>query len=114
MRTLNLAYWLLIVHLLLDYPLQGNFLSKAKNHRSPIAGVPWYTALFSHAAIQGAGVGFVTGSALLAVAETVAHALIDFGKSDGRYGFNVDQALHIACKVAWVTAIIVAATLPTS
>lgn len=96
-----LLYWLIIGHLVCDYPLQGDFLSKAKNHRVPIAGVPWYLALVSHAAIQGAAVMLFTGRADLAIAETAAHALIDFGKCDGRFGFLADQLLHVACKVVW-------------
>ena len=47
---------LLAVHYIADFPLQGDFLANAKNHRKPIPGVPWYQALFAHAVIQGAGV----------------------------------------------------------
>lgn len=107
MNLVHLAYWLVIAHLLCDYPLQVDFLSKAKNHRNPIPEVPWYTALLSHAAIQGAGVAFVTGSLALGVVETMAHTIIDYGKCDGWYGFNVDQCLHLACKALWIFALAV-------
>ena len=96
---------MIVVHLLCDYPLQGDFLARAKNHRDPIKGTPWYTALLSHAGIQAGGVALTTHSPELAALEMVAHTIIDFGKSDGWYGFNVDQLLHIACKGMWVLMI---------
>ena len=88
-------------HALCDYPLQGDFLARGKNHKSPLAGVPWYQCLLAHAAIQGGMVGLVTGNAVLGVAEFCSHALIDYGKCDGKYGFNTDQTLHLLCKMAW-------------
>jgi hypothetical protein len=33
---------LVAAHALCDYPLQGDFLARAKNRAAPIAGVPWY------------------------------------------------------------------------
>lgn len=92
---------LLFAHALADYPLQGDFLSKAKNRTAPIVGVPWWQALTAHAVIQAGFVGVITGSIGLAFAEFVAHWLIDDLKCRNRIGFNTDQALHIGCKVAW-------------
>ncbi|MFD1330793.1 DUF3307 domain-containing protein [Methylopila musalis] len=98
---------LLAAHALCDYPLQGDWLSKAKNHTLGL--VPgeaiWPGALAAHAAIHGAAVGLITGSLWLALAETVAHAAIDYAKCDGRLSYNADQALHVACKLAWVALI---------
>lgn len=93
------------VHFLADYPLQGDFLSRAKNHTNPLDGVPWYQALTAHSGIQAFGVGLVTGSLVLALLEFVVHWLTDYGKSAGWYGFNADQFIHIACKVVWVVLI---------
>lgn len=45
-------------HFLCDYPLQGDFLSKAKNRVNPIPGVPWYQA---SGGIHSAGVGTCEG-----------------------------------------------------
>ena len=96
------AFLLMLVwHALADYPLQGDFLAKAKNRMAPIPGVPWYQALTAHAAIHAGGVGVITGSAWLGVAEFAAHFLIDDAKCRGRIGFNTDQSLHLACKIAW-------------
>lgn len=36
------ALMLLAGHALCDYPLQGDFLAKAKNRAAPLPGVPWY------------------------------------------------------------------------
>lgn len=94
---LLMLFW----HALADYPLQGDFLAKAKNRSAPIPGVPWWQALTAHAAIHAGGVGIITGSAWLALAEFAAHFAIDDLKCRGRIGFNTDQALHVACKAAW-------------
>ena len=44
----------------------------------------------------------VTGIWWLGALEALAHALIDFGKCEGRYGIHVDQGLHVACKIVWL------------
>lgn len=92
---------LICLHAIGDYPLQGDFLSKAKNHLAPIPGVPFYQALFAHGAIQGLPVALVLNP-FLGVCEFAAHCIIDFLKCDRRISFNADQALHIACKIIWV------------
>lgn len=96
---------LLVGHALADYPLQGDFLARAKNRTAPIPGVPWYQALFAHAAIHGGFVGVITGSVWLGLAEFVIHAAIDDAKCRGWISYNTDQALHIACKTLWVAII---------
>jgi hypothetical protein len=93
---------LLFGHALADYPLQGDFLSKAKNRFAPLPGVPWYQALGAHAAIHAGFVGIITGSIWLAAFEFVAHWLIDDAKCAGRINYNQDQALHATCKALWV------------
>lgn len=92
---------LLVAHALADYPLQGDFLSKAKNRLAPIPGVPWYQALGAHAVIQGGLVALLTGMPLLGLAEALIHAATDDAKCAGRISFNTDQAIHIGCKLAW-------------
>lgn len=97
-----LAIALVAAHALADYPLQGDFLSKAKNRTAPIPGVPWWQALAAHSAIQGAFVAFITDVWWLFFAEAVAHWFIDDAKCRGRIDYNMDQALHLACKVIWL------------
>jgi hypothetical protein len=108
---------LLVGHALADYPLQGDFLAHAKNRTAPIAGVPWYQALGAHVLIHGgmvAGILALFGHSelwWLGVCEAVMHAAIDDGKCAGRYGFNADQVMHVACKALWVMLAGVVTTL---
>lgn len=92
---------LLVAHALCDYPLQGDFLAKAKNPRAPIPEVPWAFPMAAHAAIHGGAVAFCTGSPLLGVLEAALHAVIDYEKCVGRFTFAQDQIAHVMCKVAW-------------
>jgi hypothetical protein len=93
-------------HALADYPLQGDFLATAKNHTTDIGKDLWIWALPSHGLIHGAGVAVLTGSVWLGLAETLAHIAIDRAKCEGWISFSVDQALHIGCKVIWLSAVI--------
>jgi len=110
--TLQTFALLLAGHAVADYPLQGDFLAKAKNRANPIPGVPWYHGLLPHAAIHGGMVGLITGSLTLGVAEFVAHCFIDDAKCMGRISYNTDQALHVACKVLWVALLAAWGPLP--
>lgn len=99
---IGLFFALLVAHALCDYPLQGDFLARAKNHRQPVPGVPWYQALAAHALIHAGAVAYLTGSLWLGVAEFGLHVAIDHAKCDGAFGFDFDQFLHVVCKLAWV------------
>lgn len=102
----TMFFWLLVGHALCDYPLQGDFLAKAKNHRiRGFSDCPWWIALAAHSTIHAGAVAFVTGSGWLGIAEFCAHCAIDYGKSDRLLGFKADQALHVACKVLWLLAL---------
>jgi hypothetical protein len=92
---------LAVGHFLCDYPLQGDFLAQAKNHKRPIPNVPFYQALLAHAAIQGGAVWFLTGSIAFGAVEFVLHAVIDYLKNEGTINYNQDQALHLACKAIY-------------
>ena len=100
-----LLFWMLVGHALADYPLQGDFLSKAKNHRSPIPTVPWQIALFNHALIHAGAVALLTGSLAFGLLELLLHVGIDYLKCDGVTNFDADQALHVSCKVFYCVAI---------
>jgi hypothetical protein len=101
METLFL---LIAGHALADYPLQGDFLSIGKGKRDvPHNGVPWYYCLGAHALIHGGFVAVITGNVWLGYAELVAHWFIDDAKCRKWTVIHTDQALHIACKVAWWT-----------
>lgn len=96
-----LLFWMPVLHAICDYPLQGDFLAKAKNRTAPVPGVPWWQALTAHAAIHAGAIGLVTGSVWLALGELIAHWLTDDAKCRGQITFNQDQAIHVACKVTW-------------
>jgi len=96
---LTTLFWLLVVHALCDYPLQGDFMARAKNPAAPVPGVPWLPVMLAHCLIHAGGVAMVTGSVAAGAFELVAHFLIDTAKCRGRFGFAIDQALHAACKV---------------
>jgi hypothetical protein len=98
--------WLLAAHFICDYPLQGDFLGKAKNCANPIPGVPWYQCLFAHAFIQAFFVSLITGNVWIGLAELFLHLVVDHAKCMGFLGtgeraFNLDQAIHIGSKNVW-------------
>ncbi len=92
---------LVFAHFLFDYPLQGDFLLRAKNRFEPIQHVPWYQAMFAHTAMHGFAVWFITGIPLLGLAEMAIHWIADDLKGRGELTYNQDQAIHIICKVVW-------------
>ncbi len=121
-----LLFFLLAAHALMDYALQTETIAtcKCRDCDNPIAkSVPWYYWLTAHAMLHGAAVGAVIrwfGAewsnwdtvAAFAVAETVLHWLIDYGKCEKWYGIHADQGLHVACKVLWFGLIAAGVTLP--
>lgn len=98
---------LLAAHWVADYPLQGDFLAKAKQ-----AGPLRVYHLVAHAGIHAGAVLLVTGSVILALVEWVAHTAIDEVKVRGVTGFADDQLLHIACKCAYIGAILYFGPIP--
>ena len=100
---------LLAGHALCDYPLQGEFLALGKNRHTKLGamegGTMWLHLLTAHAAIHGGMVALVTGRPDLAVAEFVIHWLTDWAKCEGKISLHTDQAIHVACKIAWVAII---------
>lgn len=102
MNDFAVLLFLLAGHALADYPLQGDWLSKAKNFQIDLVGEKiWPMALFCHAAIHALAVFLATGNMAFAVGELVAHFVIDYAKCAKRIGYNTDQWLHIACKLLW-------------
>lgn len=97
----NKLILLFAAHALCDYPLQGQFLSDAKNQTSPIPGIPWQQALLAHSLIQAGAVLLITESVSLAIAELAIHAATDYAKCAGKLTFNQDQAIHYGSKVVW-------------
>lgn len=90
-------FLLLAAHWVADYPLQGDFLSNAKQ-KGPLR----VYHLIAHAGIHGGAVMIITGSWILGVTEWIAHTIIDELKIRGKTTFAVDQFLHISCKIVYV------------
>lgn len=103
---LMLLIALLTAHFFFDYAGQGDFMAKAKNVSSPIPGVPWGQVLSAHAFIHGGAVALLTGVWWLLLLEAAVHFFTDLFKCENRISYNVDQAVHIACKFLWVGLLI--------
>jgi hypothetical protein len=101
---MDIFFLLLFGHALGDFGLQSDRIIHNKNKKNNPDS--WYIYLTAHPVIHGGLVGFFTGSFILAIAETVAHWLIDYGKMQGRYSFKVDQVLKIVCKVLWIVLMV--------
>lgn len=106
MNLLTLLFLLVVAHFLADYPLQGPFLSEAKNRNTAVGKVFWPHALAAHSFIHGGFVFLLTSSIWLAFAEIVIHSAIDWLKCENRITLNMDQAIHIGCKVLWAILIV--------
>jgi hypothetical protein len=99
---------LFFAHFLMDYPLQGDFLARAKNRFDPIPHVPWWQALSAHSFLHAGAVYFVLGIWWIAALEFATHWVIDYKKCEGELTFNQDQALHLGLKVVWVVLALLA------
>ena len=97
----HIGLFLLFGHFLADYPLQGDFLAKAKDPYNPIPGVPWYQAMFAHCFIQAVFVLLFTGMYSLFIFEFMVHWITDMSKCKKMISYNVDQGIHIGCKVLY-------------
>lgn len=87
---------LLAAHWVADYPLQGDFLAKAKQ-QGPLR----LYHLIAHSGIHAGAVALVTGNLWFGLVEWVLHTIIDEAKVKGKTSFAVDQLLHIGCKVVY-------------
>jgi hypothetical protein len=88
-------------HGLADFPLQGQFMSDAKNPNHPIGTDKWRIVLSLHVCIHGIGVTLITGSLVLGLLETLIHGRVDYLRCKGRITFERDQFMHVGCKIAW-------------
>lgn len=111
MEYFLILFLLVFFHFLADYPLQGDFLSRAKNRHNPIQGVPWYQAMVAHSFIHAFFVFLATGYFVFFVVEFFAHMIIDDRKCAGELTFNEDQAIHLILKFAYVMLIVFMETM---
>jgi hypothetical protein len=95
---------LLIAHCVCDFPLQGQFLSDAKNHKTSVFkdhGIPPWYILLVHSFIHAGAVYLITGSLVLGSLELYLHFMLDYTRCEGKVTFMQDQAIHIGAKVLW-------------
>lgn len=99
----EMLVYMIAAHFLLDYALQGDWMSKAKNPTLElIQGEEiWPLVLFGHSLLHATAVQVIAGSWLLFLVELLIHFATDYAKCKGRFGYNVDQFIHIGCKIAY-------------
>lgn len=102
---LSLIILLLFWHALADFPLQGDFLARAKDP-SAIGNFIWPWCLGAHCMIHAGGVFIITQSWQAAVFELATHWVIDYMKCYGRISFHTDQALHLLGKLIIVVYLV--------
>tara|TARA_R110001599_G_scaffold2627_6_gene14244 strand:- start:12095 stop:12439 length:345 start_codon:yes stop_codon:yes gene_type:complete len=103
-ELISIFTFLVASHFVADYVFQTDAIAVGKNHKisKEHLTVPWYYWLFAHSIVHALGVYFVTQSLTLFYMELVAHFLIDFSKCNKWINLNVDQLLHISCKIFYV------------
>lgn len=109
----SLLFFLIAGHALADYSLQSESMARGKNPSEkmlPPIGVRhrvprWYHWMAAHALIHGLVVAIILDP-VFGVIETVLHFAIDCGKCSEVYGMNVDQTLHLACKLAYILLLV--------
>lgn len=110
MTILETLVYMIAAHFLLDYALQGDWMSKAKNASLDL--VPgeriWPLALFGHALLHATALQIITGSWVFFAAELICHGLTDYAKCKGRFGYNVDQYVHLGCKIGYAGLLLIA------
>lgn len=101
-----LFFWLIVGHCLADYPLQGDFMAKAKSRMQPVTGFNWWIVMTAHCFIHAGAVAYVTGSVCLGLIEFVLHFIIDDLKTMGKTRFRTGQLLHVLCKILYLYIVI--------
>lgn len=111
LEALQVIFLLFAGHALMDYPLQGEFLSTCKNRhllyklQDPSRPVQiWPVCMTAHCLIHGATVWAITGCFVVGCIEFVLHWIIDYAKCENWTTLNQDQALHCICKIGYVVA----------
>lgn len=115
LHALQVFFLLCGGHALMDYPLQGEFLSTCKNRNAlrerldPTRPVHiWPICMTAHCLLHAVAVWAITGCFVLCCIELVLHWIIDTAKCENWTTFTQDQALHVICKIAYIVAAVLA------
>lgn len=93
-------FLLVLVHFVADWPLQSDFIAKAKSPWRPEgAGGLWFWALTAHASTHALGTYLVTRRVDCALFVLGTHWIVDLMKCRGAIGIHVDQILHLSMLV---------------
>lgn len=95
----QMLYVLLALHFIGDYVFQNDFVSSGKNRHTQLGKQYWLVILPMHGYLHGFLIWAVTNSLTLAAIETVTHIVIDYLKCEKKFGFYMDQFLHVLVKV---------------
>lgn len=110
-QIVTILFLLLFGHAMADYPLQNRFMAIGKNPNNKETDEDsktarrWYHKMAAHCLIHGGMVLLITGSWGLGLLEFVLHWMIDINKCAKRINSDVDQGLHILCKIIYVIII---------
>ncbi len=104
---LTLLCLLMLGHILMDFPLQTDFMAKGKNWNTAVPDIPWYYIMGAHCALHAGAVWLLTGSPLLGMIEFVIHFILDCLKCAGKTNMHIDQGGHFLCKVGYALVMVV-------
>lgn len=94
---MNTLLYLVFGHYIGDYALQGEYIAREKANSLHV--------LVAHCAIQAGTVLLATNEPGLALIEFGIHAIVDTAKCRGIISFNLDQAIHLLCRVFYAISI---------
>lgn len=115
MAPITVLVLLLMVHFVLDFPLQGDTTALQKNpttENSLAAAVPWTYWALAHACMHALGVFLVLSqvmspdiAVLAAMIELLVHAVTDWCKCLKFFSIHVDQGIHVGTKIVFAAVL---------
>lgn len=91
---LTVIQLLVAAHFIFDFPLQGDYLAKAKHPENK----NWLIHMTAHCYLHAIAVAIITNSTFLGLAEFILHFKTDYDKCMNKLTFNEDQLFHLIHK----------------
>ncbi len=108
---LETLFLLLGGHCIADFVLQPEAMGRGKSRHNRASDSPYFPPwpywLTAHAFTHATAVMLVTQNLAFGVAELILHWLIDLAKCENKINLHTDQALHVACKLAYVGVLMI-------